>query len=133
MGTLVTSISIILFLVLILSIWSRLTELETNKKVIMCAIITIIYIILTLIMFVISSSGVEYPKGEQKSTIIKTFVMIFAPINGIVITPFISKITNNEENDSKRKILIVVIILILAIIEIIYFKNIQLGIIGYSK
>ena len=136
----ITLISIILFIILIALIWNRLSDLEPNQKILTCIASVSICIVFTLIIFSISSNGIEYINKEQKSIITRTFVAIFSPINGIIFIPYLAKIRseaqcgNIDKNQTKRRLIILLILLILGtIIEINYFKSIQLGIIDYSN
>ena len=136
----ITLISIILFIILIALIWNRLSDLEPNQKILTCIASLSICIVFTLIIFSISSNGIEYINKEQKSIITRTFVAIFAPINGIIFIPYLAKIRseaqcgNIDKKQTKRTLIILLILLILGtIIQINYFKTIQLGIIDYSN
>lgn len=140
MTTIIVLISIMLFAILLILIWNRLSNFDLRKKIITCVLSLIICLSLTLIIFSISSNGIQYQNLNEKQTITKTFVAIFTPINGIIIIPYFVKILNDirtkktNKEQTKRKLIIFLILLTLgAIIEINYFKSIQLGIIEYSK
>lgn len=140
MTTIIVLISIMLFAILLILIWNRLSTFELRKKIITCVLALIICLSLTLIIFSISSKGIQYQNLNEKQTITKTFVAIFTPVNGIILIPYLVKVLNDirtrkiNKEQTKRKLIIFIILLVIGtIIEINYFKNIQLGIIEYSK
>lgn len=136
----ITLISIILFIILFALIWNRLTDLEFNQKILTCLASLIICFAFTYFIFSISSNGINFTNVNQKQVIIKTFVAIFAPINGIIFIPYLAKTRNDsqlgniDKEQAKKRIVIILIVLVIGtIIEINYFKNIQLGIIDYIQ
>lgn len=140
MGIVIYMVSIILFIVAGVLTWSKLADLETKNKIIICAISLITCIIFTLIIFGLSSIGIEYPNSEGKAVIRNTLTSIFVPINGIIFIPYIAKIliqikNNDIDQEQMRKKLIKLLILfiLVVIIEINYLKNIQLGTINVSN
>lgn len=127
----------VLFLGYIIGTWNSTKEFETPVIRISYILIGTIFItIVTLILFWISKIGVVYPKQEMISEVRKIILLIFVPINGfIVLTQFASmasRVKNGaiSKSDLQKSIKILVIILVIMIIvECIYFKNIQYGII----
>ena len=137
MNVLITIISIILFLVLSIIIYNGLNGMETKKKIIIFLIEIIVCFIFTTILFNLSSIGIEYPNSKNKEIAMKTLVAIFTPINGILMLPNITRIINESQNgeidketyiQKMKKTLIMFLLLI--IIEFVYFKNTQIGILS---
>ena len=140
MTVFITLISIILFIILFALILNKLDFLEINKKILICITTLIICFVFTFIIYSISSNGIEYQNTEQKSITTATFVSIFAPINGIIFIPYWVKLKIDTQSgkldkiQAKKRLIIMLFILIIGIIiEINYLKNVQLGIIEYSK
>ena len=137
MNALITMISIILFLVLGIIIYNGLNGMDTQKRVIIFLAEIIVCLIFTIILFNISSIGVEYPNNKSKEIAMRTLLAIFTPINGILLLPNITRIINGSQNGEinkeecthkMKKTLIIFILLI--IIEFVYLKNTQIGILN---
>ena len=131
---LITVMQIILFIVCVRLIWIKLEVFTKKEKIIMCIIGMIISFIITNIIFLISSSGINYENAEIKNKVSFTINTIFTPINGIIFMPyiakFLSKIRSSEikSKQANKKIMILCIIFfIIAFIEIKYFNYMQLG------
>lgn len=130
-------IIIFLFAILLFWTWNNSKDFkETLSKIKFIIIGLILLSIITLIVFNISKIGVNYPNQEIMKEVRKISLLLFVPINGFLSLPHIASIkseiqlgTNNNEK-TKRKIIILGIIFILAIIiETIYLKDFQNGII----
>ena len=137
MNVLITIISIILFFVLGIIIYNGLNGIELKYKIIIFLIEIFLCFVVTIILFNISSIGIEYPNSKSKTIAMKTLVLIFTPINGILLLPNVTRIINESKNEEItkeefgkkiKKFLITFIILI--IIEFIYLKNTQNGILN---
>ena len=137
MNTIITVISIILFLVLSIIIYNGLNGMNQKKKIIIFFIEIIVCFVFTTILFNLSSIGIEYPNSKSKTIAMKSLVLIFTPINGILLLPNVTRIINESKNEKItkeecekkiKKSLITFIILI--IIEFIYLKNTQNGILN---
>lgn len=137
MNVLITIISIILFFVLGIIIYNGLNGIELKYKIIIFLIEILLCFVVTIILFNISSIGIEYPNSKSKTIAMKTLVLIFTPINGILLLPNVTRIINESKNEEItkeecvkkiKKFLITFIILI--IIEFIYLKNTQNGILN---
>ena len=137
MNVLITIISIILFFVLGIIIYNGLNGIELKYKIIIFLIEILLCFVVTIILFNISSIGIEYPNSKSKTIAMKTLVLIFTPINGILLLPNVTRIINESKNEKItkeecvkkiKKFLITFIILI--IIEFIYLKNTQNGILN---
>ena len=140
MGLLIIIVSTILFIVLIKLTWNRLNNVEAKQKIIICALGITVSLIITSIIFFISSIGIEYKSQAGKQAIMRIILLIFTPINGMSYMPYFAKVLGNaknkkagkEKSTSKLK-KCMIIALIIFIIEIIYLKNMQNGIIEYAN
>ena len=90
----------------------------------------------TFILFNLSKIGIDYPNEDIMKEIRKIALLLFIPINGFLTLPHIASIKTEiqlgakEEEKIKRKIILIAIVWILAIIiETIYLKDFQKGII----
>ena len=127
----------ILFVVYIIWSWRSTEEFETPiMRILYIVIGTAFIIFVNLILFYISKIGITYPKEEMIGETRKIILLIFTPINGfVVLTQFASIFTKiksgiiSKEEMSKKLKIIFVIIAVLIILECIYFKNIQNGLI----
>lgn len=137
MNALITIIAIILFLVLGIIIYNGLNGMDNKKKVIIFLVEIIACLIFTITLFNISSIGVDYPSEQNKKIAMKTLVAIFTPINGILLLPNITRIINESQNgeiskdecNKKIKKFLSIFVLVL-IIEFIYLRNTQIGILS---
>ena len=137
MNTIITVISIILFLVLSIIIYNGLNGMNQKKKIIIFFIEIIVCFVFTTILFNLSSIGIEYLNSKNKGIAMRTLVAIFTPINGIILLPNITRLINESQNGEidkeectrkLKKTLIIFILLI--IIEFVYLKNTQIGILS---
>ena len=140
MNALIIIISITLFTVLSTIIYNELNDMENRKKFIVIFFEIIICLIFSILILKFSSFGIKYPTDRNKNSVTKILVAIFTPINGIILLPEITKIINemqNEEKDNdkfnKRLKKIIIRCVVLVIIEVIYLKNIQNGILNIYK
>lgn len=108
---------------------------STGTKALFLIIGTIIISLVTLILFSISRAGIAYPKPEMVGAVRRMILLVFVPINGLIILPQIANVVGRIKKDKitqeefKRKaIIMLVIIIAIVIIECIYFKRIQTGI-----
>ena len=140
MTSFIMIIVIALFIVQISFTIYRAEAYERIEKVIICVAGTLISWLITIILFNLSSKGIEYSNLEFKHQVSKILVLVFTPINGIIYMPYIVKLMskykfNEIKNDEliKKILLLIIITIILFIIEVIYLKNIQLGIINVAN
>lgn len=127
----------ILFVTYIVWTWKSTQQFETvTMRVSYILVGTIFITIITLILFWISKIGIVYPKEEMIGQVRKIILLIFVPINGfITLTQFSSVVINirsgmiSKENMEKKIKILLIVFIIMIIIECIYFKNIQLGLI----
>ena len=136
MASIIYIVISILFLVLIGWTWSNLTRIKRNKKIMYIIISLIIIGIITFLICMISQIGVEYENDKMIAPVRNILVAVFTPINGFVIVQYIARIlgrinvgTISQEEAKKKFIIIFVIFIIFAIIECLYMRSIQGGII----
>ncbi len=127
----------LLFVVYIVWTWNSTKEFEDQKIRIAYLIVGTLFIaMVTLIIFLVSKIGVNYPKKEMVGQVQKIVLLVFTPINGFVVLTQFSSVfqqirsgmVSKEKMNKKIKTLLIVFT-ILIIIECIYFKNVQYGII----
>lgn len=137
MNALISIISIILFIVLGIIIYNGLNGIDLKKKIIIFIFEIIVCLIFTMILFNISSLGIEYPNSQSRGIARRILVTIFTPMNGILLLPNITRLINESQNGEidkeectrkLKKTLIIFILLI--IIEFVYLKNTQIGILS---
>ena len=135
--SLIYFIVFLLFVVYIVWTWNSTKEFENNLLRISFIFVGTLFItLLTLILFWISKIGVEYPKKEMIGEVRKIILLSFIPINGFIILTqtasifLLAKSGMVSKEDMQKKIKrLVIIFIILIVIEAIYFKNIQNGMI----
>ena len=81
MNALISMISIILFIVLGIIIYNGLNGMDLKKKIIIFIFEIIVCLIFTMILFNISSLGIEYPNSQSREIALKILVTIFTPMN----------------------------------------------------
>ena len=135
MNALISVISIILFIVLGIIIYNGLNGMDLKKKIIIFIFEIIVCLIFTMILFNISSLGIEYPNSQSREIALKILVTIFTPMNGIILLPNITRLINESQNGeidkeecARKKTLIIFILLV--IIEFVYLRNTQIGILN---
>ena len=129
--------SIILFIVLGIIIYNGLNGMDLKKKIIIFIFEIIVCLIFTMILFNISSLGIEYPNSQSREIALKILVTIFTPMNGIILLPNITRLINESQNgeidkeECARKLKKTLIIFILLVImEFVYLRNTQIGILN---
>ena len=128
----------ILFVFFIVFAWNSTREFETPvMRISFLGVGTLFITIITLLIFQISKIGVTYPKEEMIGEVRKIVLLMFIPINGlIVLTQSASSFAQiksgivTKKKMNKRIKILAIIFAILIILECIYFKNIQNGIIN---
>lgn len=130
--TVILTIMIVLFLVLIGWTWSSLGSIERKTKIICMICGLVIVYMITFIIYNISKIGIIYENQETMTTIRNVYVILFTILNGYIILPYtfrkLEQINNEEIEKEKIKksiIIILIIIVILAIFEILYLGNSQ--------
>ena len=137
MNALISIISIILFIVLGIIIYNGLNGIDLKKKIIIFIFEIIVCLIFTMILFNISSLGIEYPNSQSRGIARRILVTIFTPMNGILLLPNITRLINESQNgeidkeECTRKLKkTLIIFILLVIIEFVYLKNTQIGILS---
>ena len=125
------------YLVLIAWTWYSLENIEKTKKIAVIAIGVFLTYIITLIIFSISKTGIDYGNIPNQSTMKNILVILFTGINGIVLLPYVAKILGKineneiEKDVVKRKIVILIIVFIICMFfECGYLKDTQKGMIN---
>ena len=126
-----------LFIIYIIFAWNSTKEFEkTIVRFSFVLVGTIFIAILVLFLFWISKIGVMYPKKEMIGDVRKIILLTFIPINGIIILTQAANIFAQAKNgilskeELQRKVRkLITIFVVLIVLEAIYFKNIQNGII----
>lgn len=138
MIVLIVTITIILYILLVAFSLHKLSFVNDIKvKIAYIAIGLLIMYIITLIIFNISSNGINYENGEMIGKVRNMLLAVFIPINGLLTMPYlasiIGKISANEiarEKFNKKLIGFIIFFIIIMIIEYSYLKNTQQGIIN---
>ena len=135
--SLIYFIVFMLFVVYIVWTWNSTKEFEDLKIRIAYLLVGTLFIaMVTLIIFLVSKIGVNYPKKEMVGQVQKIVLLVFTPINGFVVLTQFSSVfqqirsgmVSKEKMDKKIKRLVIIFI-VLIVFETIYFKNIQNGMI----
>ena len=136
----ISIITIILFAVLGVYTWQKLGNIEKKTKIIYIVLGLLIVAFITLILFNISSTNIDYEKIEMKNDIRKMLVLIFTPVNALFLMPSFAKILNEIKNNEIEKeklkfriLKILIIFVIVLIIEYNYLVNTQIGILEIYK
>ena len=139
--SIINFIIFVLFVVYVVFVWNSTKEFENIIiRVSYILIGTVFITILTLILFLISKIGIQYPKKEMIGEGRRIILVAFIPINGFITLTQASSIfvqaksgmVSKEDMEKKIK-RFVIIFIVLIIVEIIYFKNIQNGMIKFIE
>ena len=123
------------YLVLIAWTWYSLENIEKTKKIAVIAIGVFLTYIITLIIFSISKTGIDYGNIPNQSTMKNILVILFTGINGIVLLPYVAKILgkineNEIEKDVVKRKIVILIIIFCMFFECGYLKDTQKGMIN---
>ena len=131
----IITILIAIVLVMISWTWHNLGEVDKSKKIATIIISFLIVFLLTLIVFNISTNGVQYENKEIEQNVRNVLVAVFTIINGFIIIPAFSKTFGRindktiEFNQAKNHfIFLIIIFIIVLVIECSYLKGVQQGI-----
>lgn len=140
MTSFIIIVVIALFFVLVGYTWYRLEAYEGMERVIFCVAGILVCWGITTILFNISSSGMDYISVEVEHEISKILVMVFTPINGLVLMPNVARIVSRLKFDEiekskaiKQFVILGVIFVVVSVIEVMYLTNIQLGILDVAS
>lgn len=131
----ISAIIIIIYLVAIAKTWTNLEELEKHKKIIIIGIGIIVLYLVTNIIFSISTNSIEYQNGNMQNSVKNMLTILFTGINALIFIPWITKnVVKLKNNEIEKKIfqmkllIIGTVFVVCMIVENIYMKNIQKGI-----
>lgn len=135
---LISVVTTILYIILFAFTFHNLNSiLEMKKKILFFAISIAVMIIITFLVFGISSLGIQYETPEMAKNVRLILLAVFVPVNGMITMPYLASIvskidTHNitQERIKRRLIIISIIFIIVLIFECSYFKTTQLGIIN---
>lgn len=140
MTSFIIIVVIALFVVLIGFTIYRAEAYDGMERIVICVAGILISWLLTSILFKLSSIGIEYGNVEIEQEVSKILVLVFTPINGIIYMPYIAKLMSKYKFDEiqseelfKKIIILIAITILLFIVEVIYLKNIQLGILNVAN
>ena len=138
--TVILTIMIVLFLVLIGWMWNSLGSIERKTKIICMICGLVVVYVITFIIYNISKIGITYENQEAMKTVRTVFVILFTIVNGYIILPYIFKkleLINNGKMEKEKLIrniiILLIIIVVLAIFEILYLENSQQTILNMMK
>lgn len=138
--TVILTIMIVLFLVLIGWMWNSLGSIERKTKIICMICGLVVVYVITFIIYNISKIGITYENQEAMKTVRTVFVILFTIVNGYIILPYIFRKLEliNDGKMEKEKlirniIILLIIIVVLAIFEILYLENSQQTILNMMK
>ena len=136
---LIILLSLVIYTVGIAAIYHSVPSFEKDKKIKIIAIGVIVTLIITIVICAITSGGIEGYKKEMVNVARNTAILIFAPINLIVLVPYIGSSLNklkdeiiNEDKLKKRLIIVGIVLILLVVIELGYIKNFQVGLLKNS-
>lgn len=131
----IITLVIAMFLILISWTWHNLGDLSQGTKIGTIFVSIIIVFVITLVIFNISKSGVNYISEESMNSVRNILVLVFTIINGLIIIPPFAKtfgrIHNKEvslEQARRHFGFLLIIFLIALVIECSYLKGVQQGI-----
>lgn len=138
--TVILTIMIVLFLVLIGWMWNSLGSIERKTKIICMICGLVVVYVITFIIYNISKIGITYENQEAMKTVRTVFVILFTIVNGYIILPYIFRkleLINNGKMEKEKLIrniiILLIIIVVLAIFEILYLENSQQTILNMMK
>ena len=136
MGLVIYIIICVLFTVLILWTWNNTKDFDkTSSKVSFIIIGIIILTVITLVIFNFSKVNVTYPNEEMIKEVRNIVLLVFVPVNGFISLPHIASIRCIEDDEKmKRRIIILgIVFIVVMILETIYLKDFQNGIMQILK
>jgi len=136
-------ISVIIYVIAIMAIYHNLYNFEKSKKIKFIITGCIVMFVLSLVLVWISSGNLEVPNKEFKAyegfmgITKRTSVLLFAPINAILILPYVGNLLNRftekriSEGKLKKKFLIVLIVMVVVgVFEMGYIRDFQIGLLS---
>ena len=114
-------ISVLIFVILIKWVLHNMSNMEKNNKIIYLSVGITLICILTLFIFKISSSKIDYPNEKVKSQMQSMLLPLFISINALGVLPYIANIMEKiklkeiKEDELKKKLIIFCIIFVICI------------------
>ena len=131
----IVTLVIAMSLILISWTWHNLGDIPQNIKIGTIIVSIIIVFLITLVIFNISASGVEYNSEESKNAVKNILVLVFTIINGLIIIPSFAKTIGrvhgkeiSKEQATRHFGFIFIIFIVVLFIECSYLKSVQQGI-----
>lgn len=81
----------VLYTVVVGWMWNNLGEIDKIKKLIIIFVEILVMYLLTLIIFNISKSGINYTSEEIEGVVRNTIVILFTGFNSLIVLPFSNK------------------------------------------
>ncbi len=127
-------ISIILYAIGTVIVYHNIPAFEKAQKIRFIIIGMVITFILTCILCNIAAGKIEGYQKELVSTTKNVGILLFSPINLIILIPYLGNILSKNRDDllddsqlKTRFILLAVITILVIIMELGYIKNFYLG------
>ena len=137
--TVILTIMLVMFLVLVGWMWTSLGSIEKKTKIICIIVGLAITYVITFIIYNISKIGIEYESKEVMRQIRNIFVLLFTIVNGYVLLPYVFRKLEQINNDNLPKeklqksiVILLIMIVVLFIFESIYLENRQEAILKMS-
>lgn len=133
--TFIIILTIMIYVITAIWSWNNLGQIEKSKKIAVISVGILLTYIITLIVFTLSKSNVNYDTAIIETTIKNTIVAIFTGVNACIFIPYISKQLEKihegeieKEKFTQKMMALLVIIVILLSFECGYMKKTQQGI-----
>lgn len=127
-------ISIIIYTIGIVIIYHNTYNLEKIEKIKFTLISAIIIFIITIIICNISTKNIQVENEEYLKITKTTAILILSPINLIILVPYLAAGINKHKEKklspqilTKRIIITIILTILIAIFEIGYIENFQIG------
>lgn len=127
--TVILTIMLVMFLVLIGWMWTSLGGIEKKTKIICMIIGLVVTYVLTFVIYNVSKIGIEYESKEVMQQIRNIFVLLFTIVNGYILLPYVFRKLEQINNDNlpKDKLTKSIVILLIMIVVLFIFESIYLG------
>ena len=136
----IAMISIIIYIIAIIAIYHNVYNFDKSQKIKFIIIGCIIILVITILLVLLGSANVELPNKEIKDYkeylgITKTTsILLFAPINAIMVLPYVGNLLNkyiekriSEEKIKRKFLFLLIIMVVIGIFEVSYIKDFQIG------
>lgn len=133
-------VSAILYMMAGIMIYTNLYAFEKSKKIKFILWGLFIIFILSVVLVMISSIGIRVEISSYITTTKITSILLFSPINSILVLPYIANIRNKYKQKilkdvqvRKRIIIFFILVLIGIVIEMNYIQNFEIGLLKSVK